>query len=325
MIKNISIIGYKNQASKLLLLLKQKKYNVKWIYHPSKKISEKSTNKLSDLFESDVIIIASPNDTHYHYIKRLLKNFSGYIFCEKPPVTTIEDLLELDKISEEDKKRIFFNFNLRFSEINHQIKNQLKEKNLGKLIHINIISSKGIAFKDEYLESWRSDGSKNLHNILDAITIHFIDLFNYHLGKIIDYNYQPNLFSTNGTSFDTINLNLKYENNVTVSILNSYAAPLYNEISIIGTNGILLIKNDELQLFSPRDTFDKNGFFIMPPKLESQSFNFNQEFQKSTEKSLDYFLNKVDKNEPIDLQYFKLSVRTTNAILEIKSKYTKDF
>ena len=50
------------------------------------------------------------------------------------------------------------------------------------IISINFIVSHGLAFKEEYIKSWRSDGQKNLHNILDTLTIHYLDLSNFFFG-----------------------------------------------------------------------------------------------------------------------------------------------
>ena len=56
------------------------------------------------------------------------------------------------------------------------LKDQIMSKDIGRFIHMDIIMSKGLAFKSEYPGSWRADGKYNLHNILDANTIHYIDL-----------------------------------------------------------------------------------------------------------------------------------------------------
>ena len=320
----ISLIGYKNQAQKLQHILEKKNYKIEKIFHPNKNFEDRRyTNNFSDLYESDVVIVASPNNTHYQYIKKLLANFSGYIFCEKPPVTTKKELDYLEKISKKDKKRLFFNFNLRFGKINNEIQNQLKLNNIGNPVFINIISSKGLAFKNEYLNSWRSDGKNNLHNVLDAVTIHFVDLLIYHFGEIKDFSYYPELFSKRGTSFDTGNMILKFKNGLSASIFNSYSTPLYNEFSIFGTNGILTINNGKLKVFSPRNTFDAKGFFKMPPTKFSQNFSFEKEFQNSTENSLKYFLTHVKKNKPIETKLFEVSMLTTRAILEMKKQKLK--
>ena len=82
----LGIIGYKNHAERLRNILdKKRNCCLKFIYHPTKKIKDvRGTNKISDLLSCDGILIASPNNTHFSYLKKLEK-FNGYIFCEKPP------------------------------------------------------------------------------------------------------------------------------------------------------------------------------------------------------------------------------------------------
>ena len=103
MVINVGIIGYRNHAQRLISLVETSPVcKLKHIFHPYKKIDDfRGTNNFSDLLECDIIIIASPNSTHYEYLKKL-KSFTGYVLCEKPPVVNLEELNELKKI--EDSK-----------------------------------------------------------------------------------------------------------------------------------------------------------------------------------------------------------------------------
>jgi hypothetical protein len=126
------------------------------------------------------------------------------------------------------------------------------------------------------------------------------------------------LISKKGTSFDTTYLVIEYENDVSLSIFNSYATPLINEISIIGTNGHLAIRNNKLEIYSPRDTFDKNGLFSNPPKISNVDFNLSMDAENSLRKSLDFFINRVKMKEDIPIKYFDASVNTNRIILQLK-------
>ena len=68
--------------------------------------------------------------------------------------------------------------------------------------------------------------------------------------------------SNNGSSYDTNSLFLKFENGITVSIFNSYATPLIEDMVVIGTNGFVTMRDNAIEIFSPRDTFNENGLFI---------------------------------------------------------------
>jgi len=318
------IIGYRNHASRLIKLINETaECNLEYIFHPTKNFDDKYfTNNLSDMFDCDAIFIASPNQTHYNYLLKLFTDYNGYIFCEKPPVTSHDDLNKIIKISDDVKHKLFFNFNYRFGKINECILENKDSKIIGKINHINIIASQGLAFKKEYLNSWRADGKKNLHNILDTISIHYLDLLNLHFGKINDVQYFPKLISDNGTSYDTSYIVLQYEKNITVSVLNSYAAPLINQISFLGTNGFLNIYEDKQKIFSPRDTFDSDGFFITPPILNKENFIFKDEYEISLRNSVNYFLNHVKNQNNLPLNQFQVSMATNKLILDLRTKKT---
>jgi len=319
LVVKLGIIGYRNHASRLISLLEKKSdCKITYIYHPTKMIDDpRGTNNISDLFSCDAVIIASPNHTHFEYVEKLLLNFNGYIFCEKPPATNLNDLVKLEHLSTENKNRLFFNFNYRFSKLSETIQSSLQSDSLGKIITINILSTHGLAFKKNYAESWRADGEKNLHNILDTVAIHYVDLLSFYFGKPQKISYFPSLMSKNGTSYDTCNLTIQYDTGSFANILNSYASSLINEISIIGTNGILTIRDNLFELRSPRDTFDSNGFFINPPILTKTNFDIESDYQNSLKNALDYFILIVQNKKSMDIQQFEASILSNRIILQL--------
>lgn len=322
MVVKLGIIGYRNHASRLISLLEtQSNCKIIHIYHPTKIIGDsRSTNNISDLFNCDAVIIASPNDTHFEYIKKLLSNFNGYIFCEKPPVTNLNTLTNLENLSIENKNRIFFNFNYRFSRLGEIIKNYSSSDQIGNIISIHFILTHGLAFKEEYLKSWRSDGQKNLHNILDTVSIHYLDLCNFFFGTPLHVSYFPSLMSKNGSSYDTCNLLIQYVDGKTVSISNSYAAPHINETIIIGTNGIISIRDNQFNIRSPRDTFNEKGFFTSAPITFSQEFYTENKYNDSLKNALSYFISNVEKRKPMSLEHFRTSLETNRLILQLHNK-----
>jgi len=320
LIHKIGFIGYRNHAKKLLDIVENNNdFEISYIYHPTKKIDDqRGTNNLEKLYKCDGVIIASPNTTHFEYIQKFIKNSNCYIFCEKPPVTSLDGIKYLENLSVENKKRIFFNFNLRFSQINEILKQYHNSSELGNTIQINITSSMGLAFKEKYLESWRSNGQDNLHNIIENVSIHWIDLVNFNFGKNRNSSYFPRLITNIGSSYDTSSLILKFENEVVVSIFNSYATPLIEDIMIIGTNGFIMISNDTIEVFSPRDTFDKDGLFTKPNSVKKMEFSFSKSIHDSIKTSLEYFLESVKKSEGFDLSSFDASIISNKLVLSLK-------
>ncbi len=319
MTHKVGFVGYKNQGKKLQKIIESdKNFDINWIFHPSKNIDDpRGTNELSNLFSCDVIIVASPNSTHLEYIQKFIENSKCYIFCEKPPVTSLDGIKYLENLPKEDKKRIFFNFNLRFSELNGILKQNNYSDELGKLVQINIISSMGYAFKKRYLDSWHSDGQENLYNITENSAIHWIDLMIYNFGESISSINFPRLVSKNGTSFDTDLINLKFKNELSVSIFASYATPLIDDIIILGTNGFITINNNSLKIYYPRDTFDENGLFTKPKNCIQKEFKLDSIIKQSLENSVNYFLKCVKNSKEFDISYFNSCIESSRLTLNL--------
>ena len=318
----IGFIGYRNHAKKLLdIVEREENVAVSQIYHPTKNIDDsRITNNLKDLYECDGIVIASPNNTHFEYLKEVIENSNCRIYCEKPPVTSSEGIEYLEKLTSEQKKRIFFGFNLRFSEFNDFLKVYSKSEKLGKIIQINIITSQGLAFKEKYLGDWRADGENNLHNIIENSSIHWIDLMVFNFGKTTNASYLPRLISNNGTSFDTNSVNLQFENGMVASIFTSYATPLVENIIIVGTNGFAIIKDGKIAISYPRDTFDENGLFTNPKNKEELDFSFQTNGKNSLKKSMNYFLDHLKNSQMFELTDFDIAIYSNKLVLEMEKK-----
>jgi predicted dehydrogenase len=318
----VGIIGYRNHASKLASLIENNpNCKLKVIFHPSKNIEDKrGTNDFTELYSCDGVIISSPNNTHFEYLDKLIENFDGYIFCEKPPVTSNQELEKLRNLSIQNKQRIFFNFNLRFSELNESIKQIKNSDDIGKIIHVNIIIAHGFAFKDKYRNSWRSDSERNLHNILETLAIHYIDLLKWNFGEIERYSYFPTLNSKVGSSYDTSHTSLMFKNGINSSIFTSYSSPSINEITIVGTNGFCMIRDNTMKVFSPRDTFDSNGLFMEPPLKFETDYYLNEKFQESIANSMDYFLSNMQNNKKIDTRQYDESLSTNQLVFKLTGR-----
>ena len=105
-----------------------------------------------------------------------------------------------------------------------------------------------------------------------------------------------------------------------MNILTSYAAPLVNEISILGTNGFFTIRDNVVTMYSPRDNFDENNFFITPRVKYKNKFLMKDDYNTSLKKSLSHFVSTVEKEETFDLSLFNSSISTNKIILNFHSQ-----
>ena len=69
----------------------------------------KAISSQPEVINCQVIFITSPNDTHADYLADLNKIFNGYIYCEKPPCSSLEEVNNLYLMNHKDKERIYFN------------------------------------------------------------------------------------------------------------------------------------------------------------------------------------------------------------------------
>ncbi|MBM7649368.1 putative dehydrogenase [Bacillus ectoiniformans] len=80
-----------------------------------------STNLLDDLKLIDALVIATPTNTHYDYVK-LASNYVNYIFVEKPLTDSIENTLELEELKFRKNLFIQVGFIERFNPVIQELK-----------------------------------------------------------------------------------------------------------------------------------------------------------------------------------------------------------
>ena len=297
----ITIIGYKNHALRLKSILNKLGYDnvVNYNYH---------TDTLED---SDVYFISSPNETHVEWIDKL-KEYDKYIFCEKPPATNLEDIGRLELLL---NKKLYFNFNYRFSSLVKLAKHYIETKELGKLLNINCVSTHGLAFKESFQDNWRFKSDNLFSSIIGNLGIHYIDLVGYLCGNITDINIKTGSIVSDKLP-DTTTLDI-VNDLCDVKVFLSYAAPFRNQVTMLFDNGILELVDGNVTLQTPRDTVDKNGMFKPPDYIYLEVFNNSKEYyDDSLKSSIEYFMNCVENDEPISTEHYNQSITTNKKLIK---------
>lgn len=316
----VGAIGANNHADRIIKIIQENKiFVVKNIYtlNANPNLANRAQN-LTDLYNNKAIFILSPDHTHYYYLEKLLKDYSGYIFCEKPPVNTHKELDNLQKII--DSKRVFFNFNLRHSTLSEKIIDIIEDDRLGRLLHVNAITSHGLAFKSNYIQSWRAENNSSPRRIVLTKSIHYFDLLLNLFGKPDWVDINPANHSGHEKSIDTCTIFMKYSNGATASICASYAAPYNDRITIYGTNGQIEYDGNDIKFSGPRDTFDAEGRFSRPLSKRLHTFNESL-WDESLKKSINIFLNHVQAGKFFPEKWWVDSFYTNKKLLEIISNY----
>ena len=314
--QKIAVIGFGSQANKVIKYLKKINISPKYIY--LKKIKKKHgklknfTTSLKDIEKCNIIFICSPHNTHFFYIKKFLLKKNTYIFCEKPPVNNLRDLNYLKKLK---PKNLYFNFNYRFTLIANILRNTRKYK-LGNLLYGTIVLTHGLATKKNYYKSWRADRLNTPFGIVEILSVHFIDLMIniFGLSKVSFNNHKVLQKSKN---FDTSCVSLLTNDKKSIVIFNSYTSPLVEKKLFIFKNGYIDQNERTIDIFGPRNTFDKNGRFKKPQKMCSIKIKPQQDFDNSFNNSMNYFLKSIKDEKPFNKKLFSDSIKSNESILSL--------
>lgn len=307
------IIGYKNHSKKIIDILK-KKVIIKYIFHPKKKIKvENFTNNIEHLLKTDCIFILCPSKDHFFYINYFSKKkFKGYIFCEKPPVTSNDDLKKLSKII---NNKHYFNYNLRHSILNHYFKDH---KTFGEIIQISIHDTKPYMYKKELnniKNNWRTD---NHDTLLTNNFIHYIDLINYNFKKKISkLQILKRKINSKFKIIDSIQLSFEIEN-IFTNIFISYATVLEKKISIYFTKAKVEIDDNFVKIFYPYNNMSSKGYFKKPKLFYKKSVR--KIFEISNKESVNHFIQTIIKNKKFNKNSLKTSLSSNKIILDISKK-----
>ena len=295
------LIGNGYHSKRIQEILKRKNINF-FLYKPSRP-NYYNIEDFEKIKKCDVIFIITPNKTHLDYIKKLYSK--RYIFCEKPPVNSIKDLKNLKKIN---SKKIYFNYNFRFSKIS-QILEKRDQYKVGKLIYANLITSHGLALKEEYKNNWRSNLKKSPKGVYEVISIHWIDLINFHFN--INIIKKPKLLNHSGigNSFDTSLVEIITSDSSLVNVFSTYNSAYSKRLFFLFENGIIEQYDNIVSVRGPAINLDKRGFFKKPKLIESYKVDENNDYNISLEKSVTFFLSKVKKKEFFNKKLFDCALK----------------
>lgn len=298
----VGIIGNGWHSKRIQKILKKKKIKF-LVYKPNNKkyFDKKQFDKIKKL---KIIFIISPNKSHLHYIKSLSKG--RYIFCEKPPVSNINEFKKLRKIN---PKKLFFNYNYRYSQISEILKNRKKFK-LGNLIYANLISGQAFAKKNDYLKNWRSDKKKCSTGVFEMKSVHLIDLINYHFD--IKHVSKPLLLnqSKKGTSPDTSHIKVLTKNNACIDIFSSYFVPMIRKQIFVFDNGLIEQNDKSVTIYGPALNQDTKGFIIKPKIKKKYFVSEKEDYKTSLKKSINYFLNIAKKKSSFAKKDYENSLQS---------------
>ena len=218
----VAIIGYGYWGPKLARNIENSNnFHINYIVDSSKKNLEnaKKVFPLSKLYLNyknidvnnvDLVIISTPTKTHYQLAQYFLKHSN--VLVEKPLALKKNDIINLEKLSKKNNKKLFVDYPFIFSGSILYIKNIIKKNKYGKLLEVESFREQAPIRKDS--------------NVVWDLGVHDVSILRFLLNsnpiKIQSLKY--NTIKTKQK--DTAYINLLYRNNLKVFIKNSWISPL---------------------------------------------------------------------------------------------------
>lgn len=281
-----------------------------------KGVSNFVTYRLADLLKCDCIIICSPTDSHFYYLNYFYQeNYKGFILCEKPPAKNYVELDRLDALSNNFKKRLLFDLNLRFSYL-QSLFNRASTIEYGRMRLISIQTGHGLAYKKDYIDSWRNNAMKMQHGISETVGIHYIDLAIRNFGKPNNWSIDEVTSSSYSRVPDNSYIDMHFDNDVHFNLFISYTTPLIEDIKIVFENAVVIGQSGDFCIYSPRDTYDEIGYFSLPPLKRKKTFA-NGFWDESINNTVKFFYRSVKFQRGFTIDDFNSAIDSNRFMIDM--------
>ena len=280
-------------------ILAEEDISLKMIVDPLLDVDERLANKgvkqskniadLLNLKNIDGVIICSPSNYHVDQIKQVSQNIKN-IFCEKPLGLSINEIMEVKSLVDNNKLNLHVGFNRRFDPDFSSLKTAISSGEIGDIHTIKIISRDPSPPPISYIK--KSGG------IFLDMTIHDFDMVKYLSGSEISEIYakggcfiDPEIKKANDIDTAIINMSLK---NGALAIINNSRKAVYGydqRVEVLGSKGGLKVGN---KLLNGVQKGTKNGFTRANPK----NF-FIDRYEQSYKKEILDFVKSIN-GEAVD-------------------------
>ena len=221
----------------------------------------KNIDDILDFENIDGVIICSPSNYHVNQIKQVSQNIKN-IFCEKPLGLSINEIMEVKTLVDNNKLNLHVGFNRRFDPDFSSLKMAISSGEIGDIHTIKIISRDPSPPPISYIK--KSGG------IFLDMTIHDFDMVKYLSGSEISEIYakggcfiDPEIKKANDIDTAIINMSLK---NGALAIINNSRKAVYGcdqRIEVLGSKGGMKVGN---KLLNGVQKGTKKGFTSANPK-----------------------------------------------------------
>lgn len=176
----------------------------------------------------DLIIVATPDETHFKILKDIAQYKPKFVICEKPLTNSILQTHKIIKLYRKHQIHLSVNFSRRYSEYFMQIKEKIDNKNFGKILRVDLSYSRGF-----------------FHN-----AVHWLDLIMWFFGEPKKIYITRDIPSKSYRGDRTIDLIMMYKFGLLIRLNGLDIDFLGNEeFELIGTQGRVRINPDDKMVY----------------------------------------------------------------------------
>ncbi|AUI65084.1 MULTISPECIES: Gfo/Idh/MocA family oxidoreductase [Glaesserella] len=248
----IAGFGYSSKVFHVPFLVQDTRFNIVKVYErstsnalavlPNVEIVREFDGLLSD--EIDLIIITTPNQTHYSLAKQAI--LAGkHVLVEKPLVITAEQALELDALAKQHNVILSVYQNRRWDHATATAKQILAQGLIGEAVDCEIRFERYA--KGKNAKAWKETGEKGTGLVYD-LGVHLIDASLYLFGMpnavFADIRYQHK----GALSDDNFTIHLYYDSGLKVALYaTKYAREAGKHFVLHGKLGSYVKQNVDCQ------------------------------------------------------------------------------
>ncbi|MFV0344481.1 MAG: Gfo/Idh/MocA family protein [Anaerocolumna sp.] len=232
----------------------------------------KSLDEVASDSEIDLVLIATPNDTHHPIAIKMMENKKA-VLCEKPAALNVKELEEMIMCSKKNNVTFAVNQNRRYDRDFLTAKKIIESNEIGKVFHFEskVYGSRGIP------GDWRGEKKHGGGMLLDW-GIHLIDQFTMLNDFELDSIYAEFTNITNDDVDDGFRVHFRFKNGATalaeVATCNFIEFPRWY---ICGTNGTATLG----QFKNPWDELGEKISIISNEKIDIKPIKAANGFTKT--------------------------------------------
>ena len=320
----VGIIGFGYWGNILFkTIINLPEYDVRWIYDLKIKnnIENNVQSKIeyySDINElinnskekmMDLIIIATPPETHFDLAKKFMKK-TKTILVEKPMAKNLKEVRELYREAENNGTSLLVDHTFIFHPAVRKIKELIKENHIGDILHINSTRT-NLGIIQEHA------------NVAEDLQIHDISILQYLLEKA-----PAKVMSIGKTHFPSSEIStactiIDYGEDLVVNLISSWNSTVkVRNFTILGSRGCIIwddtnkseplkLYNSKVELSNPSDREGRNiSYFLGNMKVFSLDGtpSLVQEFTEISSNYSSRFENYVINKEHVLATYYLIDL-----------------